>query len=105
MNKISARPFLGWGAETSETVFNSVYKEAGMPLLGIIIDREHNLILDVLMWSGALGLIFFVGWHYLGFKNLDKFEMKLAFISFLIFSFIEPLSIVHWILLIIIVNI
>lgn len=105
LNKVAQKPFLGWGAESSEVVFGVAYKEAGMPLLGIIVDRAHNLFLDVLMWSGVGGLTLFIGWLLLSFKNLNSIEKKLAFLAFLIYAMFQPLSVVHWILLMIIVNI
>lgn len=96
---------MGWGAESSEVVIGNSYKESDMPLLGIIVDRSHNLFLDILVWSGAAGLIFFAAWLYLSFANLKSLSRKLGFLAFLVYSMFEPLSIVHWILLIFIVNI
>lgn len=105
IDKILQKPIFGWGAESSEVVFYSSYKESGMPLLGIAIDRAHNLFLDILMWSGVVGLGFFLVWLWKIFKYIKRLNFKLAFFAFLIFSFFQPLSIVHWILIIIIVNI
>lgn len=105
INEIIKRPILGFGAETGEAVYNKAFYVAGFPLSGLIIDRTHNLFLDVLMWSGIVGLIFFGGWLITGYKNLNSIEKKLAFFSFLVYSMFQPLSIVHWIFLIFIFNI
>jgi len=59
---IKERPYLGYGAETGEVLFDRSYKEAEMPLVGLIIDRTHNLFLDVTLWSGLIGLSFFITW-------------------------------------------
>ncbi len=105
IKEISARPVLGFGAETGEIVFDNAFIKIKIPLNGLIIDRAHNLFLDVLMWSGAIGLVLFGSWLYLSFKNINDLARKFAFGAFLIYSMFQPLSIVHWILTIIIINI
>ncbi len=105
LNKIAERPVLGWGAESSEKVIGDSYSDSDMGLEGIIVDRSHNLGLDVLLWSGFLGLILFAGWWYLVFRETIGIEKKLALVSFLVYASFQPLSIVHWILLMITINI
>jgi hypothetical protein len=96
---ISVKPILGYGAETGERVFEEAYKKSGFPLSKLIIDRSHNLFLDVFMWSGLLGLITFTGWLVSGGKDLKDLSRRASFFAFLTYSFFQPLSIVHWLLL------
>ena len=92
-----ARPILGYGAESGEFVYKLAFQNANIPLNGLIIDRAHNLFLDLTIWSGIVGLIFFCGWLVESFKTIG-FDRKFAFASFIIYSFFQPLSIVHWVL-------
>lgn len=105
VNEIAKKPILGYGAESGEFIFNKVFLSRDINLENIIVDRTHNLFLDILMWTGILGIITFGGWLFLSFTNLATMEKKFAFLSFLTYSMFQPLSIVHWILLIIIVTI
>jgi O-antigen ligase len=102
-NQIVKRPVVGYGAESGEVVFDRAFYKSGFPLSGLIVDRAHNLFLDVGMWSGVLGLILFGRWLYLSFKNL-KNSQKFAFFSFLVYSMLQPLSVVHWVLLVVILR-
>jgi O-antigen ligase len=102
-NQIVKRPLFGYGAESGEVVFNQAFQKSGIPLSGLIIDRAHNLFLDVTMWSGTVGLIFFSWWLYLSYKKL-KDGKRFAFFSFLIYSMLQPLSVVHWVLLVVILK-
>lgn len=105
LTSISQKPVLGFGAESGETVFNQAFYKSGFPLSGIIIDRAHNLLIDVALWSGIVGLIVFVIWLYQSFLSIKNINYKMAFCAFLIYSLFQPLSIVHWILLFITINI
>ncbi|QQG41530.1 MAG: O-antigen ligase family protein [Candidatus Woesebacteria bacterium] len=104
VNQISQKPILGYGAESGEFVFNQAFVKSGIPLSDLIVDRAHNLFLDVTMWSGIVGLILFFGFLYQTFVGLE-INKKIALLSFLTYSMVQPLSIVHWILLIIIIKI
>ena len=105
IEKILQRPVLGYGAESGEAVYNLAFLENNTPLNSLIIDRAHNLFLDIVMWSGIVGLVPFLFWLWYGFKDSKNINFKLVFASFLLFSFFQPLSIVHWILMIITINI
>jgi O-antigen ligase len=100
--KIRQRWVLGWGAESSEVVFENAYREAGMPLLGIMVDRAHNLFLDILIWSGTVGLVVFLGWLGSVFRNLP-WKKKMGFLALLAYAMFQPLSIVHWLLFFLII--
>lgn len=89
VNAIYHKPLIGYGAESGETVFNKEFRKTGIYLDELIIDRSHNLILDILMWSGVFGIIPFLFF----LKNIKKSSLVYAF---LIFSMFQPLSIVHW---------
>lgn len=97
--EIVERPLLGFGAESGEVVYDKAFEDFGLPLYNMIVDRSHNLFLDVAMWSGIVGLILFAGWLAFGFKELKDKLRKLSLVAFLIYAFFQPLSIVHWILL------
>lgn len=105
ISQISQRPVFGFGAESGEVVYNIAYKSVGIPLLGLVVDRAHNLFLDIAMWSGVTGLVAFAYWLYCSFRRLRKLNRKLAFVAFLIYASLQPLGIVHWILLILMINV
>ncbi|HJY98160.1 MAG TPA: O-antigen ligase family protein [Patescibacteria group bacterium] len=104
LEKVLQKPLLGYGAETGEAVFNDAFYQSGFPLSELIVDRSHNLFVDIAMWSGAIGLTLFCFWLYSVIKTRETGK-KFAFLSILAYSMFQPLSIVHWILLVIIANI
>jgi O-antigen ligase len=99
IESIFQRPVLGYGAETGEYVYEWAFYKTGFPLSNLTVDRSHNLFIDITMWSGFTGLILFVGFLLFSYKNLKTISQKFAFFSFLIYSMFQPLSIIHWILL------
>lgn len=103
ITKIAERPFLGFGAESGEIVYNVAFRNYGLPLENLMVDRSHNLYIDVAMWSGSVGLVAFAFWLVQRYKNLGGFPQKYAFVAFLIYSLFQPLSVVHWILLFLII--
>lgn len=105
--KVKERPFLGYGAESGETIFDQAFAEKQIPLSNLMVDRAHNVFLDVALWSGITGLIFFVVWLFIQLKWLIKRKYSLQIIvlaAFLIYSFFQPLSVVHWLMLYLIFN-
>jgi len=101
---VTEKPLLGYGAESGEFIYNSLFAREKVNLESLIIDRSHNLFLDIAMWSGIPGLLVFCLWLYFSFRRLTE-DKKFAVLSLLLYSFFQPLSIVHWILLIITINI
>lgn len=97
------KPILGYGAESGEIVYNKAFKDYGLPLHNLMVDRAHNLYIDITMWSGGVGLIAFIAWLIKRFKSLTGFPQKYAFLAFLVYAFFQPLSIVHWILFFLII--
>lgn len=107
ISQIQKKPILGFGAESGEEVFNIAFKENEMPLYELIVDRSHNIIIDVILWSGLLGLSVFIYWIYKVFilLILSKETLKIySIIGFLIFSFLQPLGVIHWLFFILIIN-
>lgn len=102
IQQIVTRPILGYGAESGEVVFEKAFKSHEILLSGLVVDRAHNLFLDVTIWSGLVGLVAFSGWLYFKYKDLKDVGKKMAFLSFLIYAFFQPLSVVHWLLFILI---
>lgn len=94
---IQDKPILGHGAESNEVQYDKKFLGDNIILTNLRIDRAHNLFLDVTIWSGLIGLYFFAMFLYESFKKLN-FERKQFFLSFLIYSMFQPLSVVHWIL-------
>ena len=61
-----AKPFFGYGLENSEEVFIRYY-ERDWGIYGDVssnTDRAHNIVLDILLWTGAIGLALFTLWYY-----------------------------------------
>jgi O-antigen ligase len=99
LEAVIKRPILGFGAESGEAIYNLAFKNLNASLSGLIIDRAHNLFLDVTMWSGVVGLVVFCGFLFIRFKSLKENGRRLTFLSFLLYSMFQPLSVVHWLLL------
>lgn len=90
-------PIIGHGAESNETLYDQKFLQNDIVLTNLRIDRAHNLILDITIWSGLLGLYLFGMFLHESFKNVS-FERREVLTSFLIYSMFQPLSVVHWIL-------
>jgi len=106
-DQILDKPFLGYGAESGEVVFDRAFKNAQMPLFNFMVDRAHNIFVDLILWSGFLGLIAFCAWIVLMLKDLWKKGRKETFFTILVFLFfacLQPLSVVHWMFFILIIN-
>lgn len=97
--QILQRPILGFGAESGEAVYNKAFYKYGFPLSNLIIDRAHNLFLDIALWSGVPGLIIFLFFIFQRFKGIKNYGRKLAFISFLVYSMFQPLPVAHYLFL------
>lgn len=117
LEAIDERPFIGYGAESAVKVFERKFKEHEMPLMDLSIDRSHNLFLDILLWSGIIGFISFISWLISLFKKAliekDVYKRGLqsqklykiaGFSGWLLFSMFQPLGVVHWLLLLLILS-
>jgi len=68
------KPLLGYGLENQTEAYVGYYK-ADWALYAnpnTYSDRAHNLILDILLTSGIIGLLFFIYFIYWVFSNLFK---------------------------------
>ncbi|CAN5292382.1 hypothetical protein BH10PAT1_BH10PAT1_3370 [soil metagenome] len=92
---IKERPILGFGAESGESIYNNIFAKNNLPLFNLVIDRAHNVFLDILQWSGILGLTAFLAWI------LSKRNILL--IPWFVFAFFQPLGVTHWMLLMILI--
>lgn len=97
------KPLLGYGSEGISTAYEKAFKQRGRPLKNLAIDRSHNLFLDLTLMSGVPGLFLFLLWlketiHVILFE--EKWRLALL-TSIFIFSFFQPLWLVHWFYLII----
>lgn len=107
---IVERPIFGYGLENLSQAFSS-YKPPeklfGINIIGVnalIVDRSHNLIMDLLIFSGAVGLISFI---YLLIQILHKTRHRAAFtflVVYLIWMMFQNPSAVHLILFFLIVG-
>ena len=99
LEKVNENLLFGYGAESGEYIYNKAFYENNTPLFGMIVDRSHNLFLDITLWSGIIGLIIFILWLRLASKR------KIAILAWLIFASLQPLGVVHWVLLMILLYI
>jgi hypothetical protein len=101
LEQIGDRPILGFGAETGEAIYIKAFENHDVKLEGIIVDRAHNLFLDVLLWSGIVGLILFTCFLISSFIAIKNTSKKLLLFSLIIYSLFQPLSVVHFLFLIV----
>ena len=68
------KPLLGYGLENQGEAYIGYYKADWALYVNpnTYSDRAHNLILDILLTSGAIGLLFFIYFIYWVFSNLFK---------------------------------
>ncbi len=96
------RPVLGYGAESGEAIYNRAFQQINVRLIDFMVDRSHNLFLDVTLWSGIVGLILFTGWCIVSGKALwarDRLRC-IVFAAWFVFASFQPLGVTHWLQLI-----
>jgi len=93
---------LGYGAEGIINVYDRQFRQINRTLEGVVVDRSHNLLLDISLFSGIIGLVVFNLWFWrVNQKLLKKKSWFLASsVGFLVFSFFQPIGVVHWVYLI-----
>jgi O-antigen ligase len=91
------RPLLGWGVEHFETAFNSTLVPGDYDLSNIRVDKAHNLVLEILVTRGVLGLASWLAIVLLVTKKLwDKGRAARPFLfSFLLFIFLGQLNVLN----------
>jgi O-antigen ligase len=105
LKEIAQQPLLGFGAESGEAVYDRAFTADNIRRFDFIVDRSHNLFLDVCLWSGVFGLFVFCYWLILIGRRLyiikDWFRLT-AFVGWLVFASFQPVGVVHWVSLIMI---
>lgn len=76
-------------------------------LLDFMVDRSHNIFLDISLWSGMTGLIVFTGWCISSGNELWKRDRLrfIVFVAWFVFASFQPLGVVHWLQLLAILEI
>lgn len=105
MDAVGKRPLFGYGAETEEWVYETEYKTINTSLVDFIVDRSHNVILDVTIWSGGIGLIFFMTW-FLGevwetVVARHDWARFAAVAGWFVFASFQPVGVIGWVQLLI----
>ena len=93
---IVQKPILGHGTEAMIELYDKYFYESGFPLSSLVIDRSHNLLIDVAVWSGLTGLAMFLIWLW-----KSKAVYKVGVMGILFFAFFQPLGATHWVLFIV----
>lgn len=98
--KVLERPIVGYGLENMQPVFSSYNPPKLDPTLdlaikGLIIDRSHNIILDILTFSGLMGLLTWGYLVFLMFKSTKSLVLRECLIFYLVWSMIQNQSIVQ----------
>jgi len=95
---IKKRPVFGYGAEGAARAYDQEYRRINQPLEGVIIDRGHNIFLDIALSSGLLGLTLFLFWFGRLIEKATKEQRGrlIPLVGFLIFSFFQPVGVTHW---------
>lgn len=79
---IIKKPIFGYGLENSGEIFINYYQpDWGIHgNVGATTDRAHNLVLDIILFTGFFGLIFFIVLYYYFFRlaadNISQGKMK-----------------------------
>lgn len=108
VEEFTQRPLMGYGAESGEALYDRHFSRISMPLADYMIDRSHNVFLDVALWSGTIGLLFFVGW--IGYSLVRMYRardfLRMSFVlGWVVFACIQPVGVVHWVQLILLFSI
>lgn len=99
---VQEKPIFGYGAEGIISVYEKEFHQIDRPLAEIVVDRSHNLLLDITLFSGLTGLIVFSFWLWKIIQRLDKDKswVLIPLLGFFVFSFFQPIGVVHWVYLI-----
>jgi len=94
------RPLLGWGPENYTLIFTKFFNPCLFtPKCGgeIWFDRTHNIVLDTLSTTGALGFLAYLGLFFTSFLVLGKKYLKEKSISFWTFSIFIAILVAYFI--------
>ena len=94
------RPVFGYGAESEEVLYDRAFAAKNIRLVDFMIDRSHNVFVDVALWSGIVGLVVFMRWLLLiVFDCLARRDHMrvIAILAWILFASFQPLGTVAWI--------
>lgn len=103
LNLIQKSPILGYGLENIRMSFSNFFKGVNfntnnnpvyLSLKDVVVDRSHNYVLDLLLFSGILGLLGWLGVVGLMLKKA-RGVMLISLILYLIWTAFQNQSIVH----------
>jgi hypothetical protein len=107
MGEFVKRPLLGYGLGSTDIIYENAFKTIGVYLYQLMIDRSHSLPLDILLWSGGIGLFTFGVWLYheiKSFVSIREYPILIGIAAWMVFAFFQPVGIVHWILFIVLLR-
>ena len=105
IQEFSKRPLLGYGLESTDIVYENAFRAIGINLVDFMVDRSHNIILDIMLWSGSIGLVVFGIWIYSAVRlctGICRYTVLVGLFAWILFAFFQPVGLVHWVLLILI---
>ncbi len=108
VDAFTKRPLLGYGAESEEWVYEQEYKSLNIQLVDFMVDRSHNIFLDVTLWSGIIGLGVFIGWLTSIAKIIrQKYDpiRLVAIAAWILFACLQPVGVVQWVQLILLAGV
>lgn len=101
----SKSPVLGFGIDSIDSLYNQkfagfspetiVYSPVDFNLKNLYVDRSHNYLLDLLIFSGILGLLSYSYLIYALFKTSAPKPLKFFLILYLIWIQFQVQSIAH----------
>lgn len=97
---ISQRPILGYGLENIPQAFPKYLPHERRPphfykLKDLVIDRSHNYVLDLLVFSGSVGLIIWLMLIILLLREAKSKILMVGLIIYLVWIQLQIQSIVH----------
>lgn len=105
IQEFAKRPLLGYGLESTDIVYENALRAVGINIVDFAVDRSHTIILDIALWSGSIGLIGFGIWIYSAvrsFAGIRRYIILVGLFAWILFAFFQPVGVVHWVLLIMI---
>ncbi len=97
---VSERPVTGYGPDAASGALTAMFDRSGHPLMGVVAERAHNILLDILLWSGIVGLGLFVNWlvRFVTRHSRHPYRMG-AIASWLLYAMFHPVGAVHWLMI------
>jgi O-antigen ligase len=107
IGEFAKRPLLGYGLESTDVIYENAFNKVGVNLYELMIDRSHNIFLDIALWSGSIGLLTFGLWIYHTVRSLvgtNKYYVLIGLAAWMLFAFFQPVGVAHWLLLVVLLN-